>query len=378
MYDLIIIGGGPAGSSAARIAGRHNINTLLIEKENFPRYKPCGGALSAQAMSYLDFDIPEDIFEKNVFGARVHFKNQLVEQRKEYRIARIITRSVFDMYLLQKAEEMNVKVCCSEKVLNIIEDNDHVDVISNKNTYQAKFVIIAEGSSGILKNKIRKKDNKNEFAVAAVTEIAAGNQEIDKYIYDLVDIHFGVANQGYGWIFPHEKYFSVGIGGIARDISEPKKVLAEFLINNGFNKFNASDFKVHIIPAGGVKRRLCGKRTILVGDSGGHVDSFYGEGIAYAIRSGQIAANVINENLNNIEADLHAYEDQCEKEFGDNLKYSLILSRLMHKFPNIFLKIFTSHNAILDKYLEVPAMKTTYKNYLKWLAPRVPMYLLKH
>ncbi|MBE9540978.1 MAG: FAD-dependent oxidoreductase, partial [Proteobacteria bacterium] len=87
MYDLIIIGGGPSGSAAGRIAGKKGLKTLLIEKEIFPRYKPCGGALSEHAMSYLDFEIPESMIERDIFGARVHFKGQVVEQHKDSRIA---------------------------------------------------------------------------------------------------------------------------------------------------------------------------------------------------------------------------------------------------------------------------------------------------
>jgi len=73
---------------------------------------------------------------------------------------------------------------------------------------------------------------------------------------------------------------------------------------------------------------------------------------------------------------LHVYEQKCKKEFGENLKYSLLLSRLMHKFQNIFFKIFTSQSIILNRYLEVPAVRSSYKNYIKWLVPRVPKYLL--
>ncbi|NOR82341.1 MAG: geranylgeranyl reductase family protein [Ardenticatenales bacterium] len=377
MYDLIIIGGGPSGSSAARIAGKSNLDTLLIEKESFPRYKPCGGGLSEQAMSYLDFAVPDHILERNVYGARVHYRNWKIEQQKKYRIAATVSRSVFDGYLLHKAEETKIKVNYSEKVLDIIEHQSHVDVISDKDTYRAKFAIIAEGSSGKLKNTIRRKDRENEFAVCAVTEIPASNQEIDGYIYDSIDIHFGIANLGYGWVFPHERYFSVGIGGLAQDMSQPKKVLAEFLTHNGFNEFDVDDFKVHTIPAGGIKRKLYGNRTILVGDSGGHADSFLGEGIAYAIRSGQIAAEVILRNLNdNAKVDLHSYKDRCQKEFGDNLRYSLILSKLMHKFPNVFFRILASQSTVLNKYLEVPAKRISYKEYIKWLVPRVPVLLV--
>ena len=202
------------------------------------------------------------------------------------------------------------------------------------------------------------------------------DKTIDKYIHNAIDIYFGVANMGYGWIFPHEKYYSVGIGGLAKDLHNPKKMMTDFLKSNGFNdnyKLNA-----HLAPVGGIKRNIVSSRVVLSGDAAGFVDSFYGEGIAYAIRSGQIAVEVISDILLSKHklGSLKNYETICELEFVDNLKYSLILSRMMHRFPGIFFKIFTSNEDVIDKYLEVPALKRTYKSYIKWLIPRVPKYLL--
>ncbi len=70
------------------------------------------------------------------------------------------------------------------------------------------------------------------------------------------------------------------------------------------------------------------------------------------------------------------YEIICKSEFIDNLNYSLILTKFINSYPSLFLKIFTSNKAI-EKYLEVPTMETSYKNYIKWLIPRIPMFLLR-
>lgn len=374
MYDLVIIGGGPSGSAAGRLAGNTGLRTLLIEKENFPRYKPCGGALSEQAMSYIDFDIPQHIYERNVFGARVHFGNNFVEKLKEYRIATLVTRSVFDDYLLGKAKETGIEVRMGEKVLSFKEDTEYIEVYTDKGAYKASFVILAEGAQGNLKNRIRKKDGKNEYGICIVTEIEEENEKIDKYICNSIDIYFGMVKRGYGWIFPHEKYFSVGIGGLARDFINPREAMIDFLNLHGFT--GKYKLKTHLVPVGGIERRTLSSRVVLSGDAAGFVDSFYGEGIAYAIRSGQIAAEVISRILKNGTGSLSDYESFCRSEFGENLKYSLILSRMMHRFPRIFFKIFSSCEEVLDKYLEVPASKKTYRSYIKWLIPRVPKYFL--
>jgi len=376
MYDLIIAGGGPSGSAAGRIAGNMGLETLLIEKETFPRYKPCGGAFSEQAMSYLDFTIPKSIHERDIFGARVHFRDRVIEKHKKYRIATLVTRSILDNYLLEKAKETGIEVKMGEKVIDYKENHNYVEVYTNAGVHKAKFVIVAEGSQGKLKNQMRRRDKRNEYGICMVTEIKEENEEIDRYIHNAIDIHFGISKMGYGWIFPHKNYYSVGIGGLAKDLPNPKKIMINFLRSNGFN--NKYELRAHLIPVGGIKRNIVSSRVALCGDAAGFVDPFYGEGIAYAIRSGQIAAEIISDILLNKNelSSLKKYESICELEFADNLKYSLMLSRMMHRFPGIFFKIFTSNEEIVDKYLEVPALKRTYKNYIKWLIPRVPKYLL--
>lgn len=375
MYDLIIIGGGPSGSAAGRIAGNLGLNTLLIEKQTFPRYKPCGGAFSEQAMSYLDFEVPEYIHERNIFGARVHYRGHVIERHKDYRIATIITRSVLDNYLLQKAKEASIEIKMGEKVENLKERTDNVEVYTNQSKYASKFAVIAEGAQGRLKYLVRRKDKKDAFGIAVVAEIEKDNSTIDNYIYDAIDIHFDLIKMGYGWIFPHEKYFSVGIGGLAKNLPKPLDTMRQFLARHGFN--GDYKFKAHLLPTGGIKRKLVTSRIVLCGDSAGFVDPFYGEGIAYAIRSGQIAAEVISRIVlrsNRVDT-LTNYESICNEEFGKNLKYSLFLTKLMHSFPSIFFKIFTKNDDVMDKYLEIPAVKKTYKEYMHWFIPRVPMFL---
>ena len=377
MYDLIIIGGGPAGSSAGRRAGLMGLNTLIIEKAKFPRYKPCGGAVSEQAMSYLDFKIPRNILEKDIFGARIHYKNKTIEKHKKDRIATLVVRSVFDKFLLDKAEDSGIDISIGEKVVCYEEKRDIIEVRTDQNIYKSKFLIIAEGAHGRFKLQVRRRDTKSEFGICVVTEIPADSETIDKYIHNAVDIHFGVSNFGYGWIFPLKNHFSVGIGGIAKDMQKPLVVMDKFLKQNGFT--GEYKLKSHLIPAGGVKRKTTSSRTVLVGDAAGFVDSFTGEGIAYAIKSGQIGAEIIHKILfqENSSVTLDDYNSLIESEFGRNLYYSFILSKIMHRFPGMFFKIFTSNEDLIDKCLDVASLNDTYKGFVKWIIPRVPSYFIK-
>jgi geranylgeranyl reductase family protein len=377
MLDLIVVGAGPAGSSAARLAGKLGLNTLLIEKEQFPRYKPCGGAVTEQALSHLDFDLPSDLCEATVFAAQVHYGDRSIEARREQPIARMVSRSHFDAYLLKKAREAGVLVSLGERVLGLEEQDEAVEILTDRGTYRAPFVIVAEGAQGTLKHYVRRRDRKNEYGVCLVTEIPRNEEATRRFAQDAIDIHFGIGGMGYGWVFPHGEYYSVGIGGLASSLRRPQDTMLEFLRVNSF--YERHRLKGHVIPVGGIRRTLGSGRILLAGDAAGFMDSFTGEGIAYAVRSGQIAVEAISGALSpgghqRLPGD---YEATCNEEFGSNLRYSLRLARLMHRFPGIFFRLLAGNQEVIDNFARVATAQWTYKEYLRWLVPRLPRYVLR-
>lgn len=367
MYDLIIVGGGPSGASAGRIAGERGLLTLLIEKENFPRYKPCGGALSSYGLSCLDFELPESIIGRNISKIRVHFRNRFVEGMTENNLALLVSRTVFDNFLLEKARETGIEVRTGEKVLDLTEKEDCVEVRTTDNTYLGRFVLIAEGSGGTLKYRVRPRDKRTEYGLGLVSEIPDDDEAITNRFSDIINIHFGISQGGYGWIFPHEGYYSAGIAGTAQYLEHPKKVLLNFLEENGLS----GDFPIrsHIIPKGGIKRKIINSRLFLSGDAAGFVDAFTGEGVSYAIRSGQLAAEAVADLvMYSLKlSSLKAYESGCRKEFGNYLASSLKLERIMHRFPETSFKLAVSNREILDKYLDKVVTSRNYKDYVHWL-----------
>jgi geranylgeranyl reductase family protein len=215
LYDLIIVGAGPAGSTAARTASKMGLNVLVVEKEVFPRYKPCGGALSDRAISLLDFSLPEALCERTITGARVHFRDAVTEGHKAYRLVTLVTRRCFDEFLMQKACDAGAKLV-TQKVLDYAESRDHVEVFTGDGCYESRFLLISSGFQDRLKERISGPDNKDHYGICMVTEIEEKDEEIFRRLPGVLDIHFGVAEGGYGWIFPHRGYYSVGIGGLAQ------------------------------------------------------------------------------------------------------------------------------------------------------------------
>ena len=378
MYDVIVVGAGPAGSSAARRCVQLGLKALLIDKAVFPRDKICGGALSAQAISYLDFELPREIVERDIYGARVHFAASHVEVKKPYRIAVTVSRTEFDHFLLRKAEEVGVKILEGARVSALEPDRDCVQVVAGKDRYDGRVVIGADGFHSIVAKHVRPRHSKDEYGFCVESKIPADDAAIDAYIRNMVEIHFNVAHGGYGWVFPHRGYFSVGVGGMANRFAHPMAVMRDFLASVGFSP--DAECKGFPIPAGGVRRKTVADRLLLAGDAAGFVDTFYGEGLAFAIRSGQLAAETSAAALRGGDCSaqrLNDYSALCEREFGRDLRYSLYFSRLMHRFPKVFLRLMASETEVLDKYLEVPARQRSYRDFLGWLLPRIPVFLAR-
>jgi geranylgeranyl reductase family protein len=376
MYDIIVIGGGPAGSSAAHKASSLGLKTLLIEKEHFPRYKSCAGAVSDSALSYLDFRIPSTILEKEMRGVRIVYRGQKVLKYAPQRIGILVERKVFDDFLLKMAGKSGTKIIMGEKAVHFANVDDKVRVVTDKGEYDAHFLIIAEGAHGNLQYRLKDRPRKNEYAISFVAEIEEDNDIINEHLDNIVEVHTGLLKMGFGWVFPHNGYYSVGIAGIAKYMNNPKNKMREFLDSVGFR--DRYQIKGHLIPAGGIKPKLTSSRVVLTGDAAGFVDSFYGEGISYAIRSGQIASETISRIIKQEDSvTMEDYDSLVKDEFEINLKYSLLASKLAHSIP-LFFKLGIENESLVNKFIDIALQKTTYKGLLKWIIPRLPWYFLRH
>lgn len=378
LYDVVVIGGGPSGSSAARRCSQLGMKVLLIDKAKFPREKLCGGAVSEQALSYLGFELPPAMIEREIYGARVHFGKLSMEVRKPYRIAVLASRSVFDDYLLSQARASGCTVLDGTAVKALEVLDNHVEITTASGVYHGRVVIGCDGFNSVVARYVRRPHRKDEYAIGVEASIPAGEPQIKAYIDSAVDVHFNVVDKGYGWVFPHREYFLVGVGGVASEMENPKNVMDDFLESTGFAR--GTKTKGFPIPAGGIKRNLISDRLLLAGDSAGFVDAFTGEGIAYAIRSGQIAgeaATLAVKSGDCSKSALNSYLALCKKELLDELGYALLLSRVMHRYPDYFIKLLASEKEVLENYLDVPARRTTYREYLWWLVARSPVLLAR-
>jgi geranylgeranyl reductase family protein len=376
MYDVIVAGAGPAGSSCARACAQQGLSTLLLDRDRFPRSKPCGGAVSSRALSYLDFSLPEELIEHECFGVRVRFGDRLVEARKNYRLAALVSRDRFDAFLTDKAVESGARFLPESKIADIRETPDCVEVVANQTSYQARFLIGADGVNSRVAFALRRRPfPKSELALALVSGVPRRN-EPDGRQHRSLDMHFGVAPQGYGWLFPHRGYSSVGVMGRATEFEDPKKALSDFSRSLGME---VSGVQSHFIPLGGIKRKIASKRILLAGDAAGFADAFQGEGISHAILSGKLAAEAIAGGIRGRKGPEWAaarYRRNADRILRKNLLVALRMAVLLDKHPELFLRLFFDHPPALEQYLDVIAGRTDYLHFQRWLISHLPFLLL--
>jgi geranylgeranyl reductase family protein len=376
MYDVIIAGAGPAGSTCARECAKQGLKTLLLDKETFPRTKACGGAVSNHALSVLDFPLPEDIIEKECFGARVHYRGRSIEARRPYRIAVLVSRDRFDAFLAAKAVESKARFQPREKVVAVHALPDGIRVLSDKTAYDTRFLVGADGVHSRVAKEIRQPPGKQEMILGLVSNIPADDETINRHHDKTVEMHFGIAPQGYGWLFPHRGYYSLGIMGLASMMKEPQTVLTGFARSLGME---LSAVQGHFIPLGGLKRNIASGSILLAGDAAGFADPFHGEGIVYALQSGKLAARAIIDSITGKSSPSSAADRYCretEQVIRKNLLVAYRIARMLEKYPALFLRIFFDQPDALAQYLDVIGGRMDYRCFQRWLLPRIPWYLL--
>lgn len=312
VYDLIVVGSGPAGSTCARKAAQLGLEVLVLEKANHPRRKACGGGLTLQAKNVLDLDFTK-VVERELCGQRYYYasgksKTYLQPEFGGY----TVRRENFDQFLLQKAAEAGATVQQGIQVTDVIEELNQIAVIAGGKSYSAKLVVGADGPNSTVARKtgLKTRWNDNEIALCIEAAVPMDPSEILRIVGDpkrseriILEFYIGFLPKGYAWAFAKKNEFSLGIGAPVSEVSNLRvywrKFVTSFEKRNGV-KCNLAGQTSARVPVCGIIEKPYSDRIMLIGDAGGFVQTSTGEGITYAIQSAKIAADVAKNIIDEV------------------------------------------------------------------------------
>lgn len=373
-YDVIITGAGPAGATAARYCALAGLNTLLLDKDGFPRSKTCGGGLTMAAVRELDFPVPEEYRAAAVKTLCSYYDNRGRATTRPDEFMFLIDRAVFDNFLLTKAVGAGAAFQ-REKATAVAQDRDFAYITTGKGTLSARYIIGADGVHSRAAGHIRGPYTRYGKGFCLTTEVPAGRFRNPPAPGE-IHIHYGGVPLGYGWVFPKEKTASVGIGGISAALKNPMAVWFEFLCKLGINCTGTLPVKGAFIPIGGLPRKTCRGRVLLAGDAAGFVEPFTGEGIKYAVRSGRLAAEAVIEAYRSGGPADRAYRRLCAGAIDRELRAALKFSLLFFGCAARIHRVFDTEPEYSRGLLEVLAGELDFSDYVSGLKIKLPCSLL--
>jgi len=330
-YDLIVVGGGPAGSSAAFQASKLGIKVALLEKED-----SIAETVRTSGVTWMEcvkeFEIPEDCYNPIKNYSFCSPKNEVTISDTIPHAAVLDVRKTY-RFLASLAEKNGTDIFLKTNVKDVIRNKkgDVIGVIANTKDggiqFFGKIIIDASGFGSVVSKSMGFVTQWKKFGVGAEYEATAENVDSQTW-WLMVGQKYSPA--GYAWIFPTgENTVRIGVGvGKPESSVDPTERLKEIINEkmgpiSKLGKITPTEFHYGLIPNEGLSRKTVYNNLILVGDSAGQANPLVLEGIRYAIRFGRIAGEVSAQAVKSGKTDessLLPYETTWRKEIESKIK----------------------------------------------------------
>lgn len=319
MKTVAVLGGGPAGAFAAERLASGGLKVVLFD-EKLAWEKPCGGGLTYKAYQQypflLDSPAPKKLVHETMIGAPKTSDAKMSLNRPLV----IYSRLDLNQLLLDRAEKAGAALE-KTRVLAIERKDRGWKLRTQQGTAEADFCVVATGARNSLRDVGTEWGSSDTMSALGYYVPAA---------QDHIDIQFLPKLEGYIWVFPRCGHLSVGICGKGEPAQALRIRLENYMAERSI-PVKGAKFYSHMLPSlessGWRKNRVSGDGWLAVGDSAGLVDPITGEGLYYAMRSGDLAGQTVLNDAHGIAEKAAAYRDLLRSEFMQDLTFAATLAK---------------------------------------------------
>ncbi|MFF2652602.1 geranylgeranyl reductase family protein [Streptomyces sp. NPDC058045] len=293
MWDVVVIGAGPAGASAAYAAAVAGRRVLLLEKADLPRYKTCGGGIIGPTRDNLPpgFDLPlKDRVHAVTFSLDGRYTRT---RRSRSMLFGLVNRPEFDRQLVEHAQKAGAELRTGTTVLRVEQHGAAVPdrrtvavVLQGGETVLARAVVGADGSASRIGAHVGVKLDQVDLGLEAEIPVPASVAE-DWAGRVLID--WGPMPGSYGWVFPKGDTLTVGVISARGEGAATKRYMEDFIGRLGLAGFEPALSSGHLTRCRSADSPLSRGRVLVCGDAAGLLEPWTREGISFALRSGRLA-----------------------------------------------------------------------------------------
>ncbi|MGF1521900.1 MAG: geranylgeranyl reductase family protein [Leptolyngbyaceae cyanobacterium] len=331
MYDCIIVGAGPAGSSAAYHLAKQGCSVLLLEKAALPRYKPCTGAISPSVAQWFDFDFTPAIARQM---RRLRYTWKLEDEiTAEFDVSQspvwVVERSVFDHFLVKQAIAQGALLKDDTAATGLRSQPDSWVVSTTVGEFQGRYLIAADGAEGPLSQWLGFKPHK--LKTAATFELKTDVQHPET---DAMNFEFGLLKGGCLWGFPRQEGYTLAAATFLGKGPEDYRAVLQQYASTFDDSLTQGQIYPHVLKLWDGDRPLHTQRAVVVGEAAAIVDPLTAEGIRHGMYSGVKAAEAIHAALQGEDATLAGYT-QAMHEWGSNIQWAQRIAQVFFRVPGI-------------------------------------------